>query len=118
MEELGTRWATRPSRQARGDCLRTSGSDGSQIREYNLPPLLYFPVECRVTRATPAQHRPRLDPALWPEIAARTRRESLRTLAAAYGVSHETIRAIASRVRPGPDEAAPRERHRDAPGSP
>jgi hypothetical protein len=44
--------------------------------------------------ATPKQKRPRLHPSQWPEIAERARYESLRDLAAVYGVSHETIRAI------------------------
>ncbi len=33
-----------------------------------------------------------------PEVAARARHESLRDLALAYGVSHETIRAVVKRV--------------------
>jgi hypothetical protein len=48
--------------------------------------------------ATPKQKRPRIHPTDWPEIAQRARHESLRDLAAAYGVSHETIRAITGRV--------------------
>ena len=98
MEELGTRWATRPSRQARGDCLRTGGSDGSQSREYKLPPLLYYPVESPITMRRPAQHQPQIDPTLWPEVAARARHASLRAVAIAYGVSHETIRTILRRT--------------------
>jgi hypothetical protein len=46
------------------------------------------------------QQRPRLAPECWPEIAARAEQESLRALALAYGVSHETIRAIVRRARP------------------
>ena len=83
------------------------------MREYKLSPVLYFPVDCRVTPATPAQHRPHLDPARWPEVAERAPHASLRHLAAEYGVSHETIRTIvrrqarkrvaeATRVRLGP----------------
>ena len=49
-----------------------------------------------VTR--PKQQRPRLDRSLWPVIAERARRESLRDLAAEYGVSHETIRAVVRRA--------------------
>ena len=45
----------------------------------------------------PKQWRPWLDRAQWPAIAERARHESLRDLAAEYGVSHETIRSI---VRP------------------
>jgi hypothetical protein len=35
---------------------------------------------------------------LYPAIAERARHESLRHLAVAYGVSHETIRAIVRRA--------------------
>jgi len=41
---------------------------------------------------------PKLASTLWPVIAARARHASLRDLAGAYGVSHETIRAILRRV--------------------
>ena len=58
-------------------------------------------MESPVTPPQPAQHRPHLDPARWPEIAERAKRESLRHLAAEYGVSHETIRAIPDRVAGG-----------------
>jgi hypothetical protein len=44
------------------------------------------------------QHAPRIDPGNWPVIAERARYKSLRDLACAYGVSHETIRAIVRRV--------------------
>ncbi len=73
------------------------GSDGSQIREYKLSPNVYFPVESPVTPRRPAQHLPRVAPELWPEIAKRAERQSLRYLAAEYGVSHETIRTILQR---------------------
>jgi len=46
----------------------------------------------------PRQKRPHLSHAWWPEIADRARSASLRDLAAEYGVSHETIRAIVRRV--------------------
>ncbi|HEY8597053.1 MAG TPA: hypothetical protein VIL85_01405 [Thermomicrobiales bacterium] len=49
-------------------------------------------------QAPPPQHRPHLPPACWPEVAARARHESLRDLALAYGVSHETIRAVVKRI--------------------
>lgn len=62
----------------------------------------YYPVlvpdRPAPARPIPQQRRRRLDRALWPEIAARAEHESLRDLAAAYGVSHETIRAIVKRV--------------------
>ena len=77
---------------------RDGGSDGSQFREYKLPTAAYFPVECPVTLRQPPQHQPQIDPALWPAIAKRARRESLRALALEYGVSHEAIRRIVRRV--------------------
>ncbi len=46
----------------------------------------------------PPQQQPQIDPALWPEIAERAQHESLRDVAAEYGVSHETIRAIVRRM--------------------
>ena len=63
----------------------------------------YFPsaappvAPARPTPAPPRQ-RPRLTCAVWPEIAGRAPYESLRDLAAEYGVSHETIRTIARRM--------------------
>ena len=52
-------------------------------------------------RPRPQQHTPKLDHALWPRIAERARHESLRDLAAEYGVSHETIRTIVRRAHGG-----------------
>ena len=52
----------------------------------------------RAPRRALPQHTPRIDPSSWPVIAERVRHESLRDLAAEYGVSHETIRAIVRRV--------------------
>ena len=46
----------------------------------------------------PPQQRPRLSRSAYPTIAERSRYESLRDLAAEYGVSHETIRAIVRRA--------------------
>ncbi len=76
---------------------RVSGTDGSRIREYKLPPVLYFPVAIPVALPVPPQQQPQLAPVLQAEIAARARHESLRALAAEYGVSHETIRTILQR---------------------
>ncbi len=55
------------------------------------------------TTPTPTlpQKRPQLSQRLWPEIAQRAQHESLRDLAAEYGVSHETIRAIVRRATVG-----------------
>ena len=59
----------------------------------------YYPLDSPpAAPAPPPQRRPRLDPARYPEIATRARHESLRALAAEYGVSHETIRAVVRRV--------------------
>ena len=77
---------------------RVSGTDWSRTREYKLPPVAYFPVESPVTLRRPVQHQPQIDPARWPEIAERARHQSLRALAVAYGVSHETIRTIVRRL--------------------
>jgi Zn-dependent peptidase ImmA (M78 family) len=44
------------------------------------------------------QQRPRLPRSVYPTIAKRAQYESLRDLAAEYGVSHETIRAILRRA--------------------
>lgn len=52
------------------------------------------------------QHAPRLASTLWPIIAERAEHESLRDLAVAYGVSHETIRGVVRRVRLAADECA------------
>ena len=77
---------------------RESRTDRSQSREYKLPPTLYFPVAIPATLRRPAQHRPQIDPARWPEIVERARHESLPALASEYDVSHETLRAIARRM--------------------
>ena len=54
-------------------------------------------MESPVTLEQSPQHRPRVDRALWPVVGERAKCESLRALAAEYGVSHETIRAIRQR---------------------
>jgi hypothetical protein len=56
-------------------------------------------IESRGTPVRLPPHAPRIDPSLWPTIAERARFEGLRDLAAAYGVSHETIRGIVRRAR-------------------
>ena len=59
--------------------------------------MLYYPVESPVALQQSPQHRPHVEPTLWPEVARRARHESLRALAVEYGVSHETIRTIVRR---------------------
>ena len=73
------------------------------MREYtqdapDTPPVAFYGlVDTPPLDRTPPQKRSQLDPALWAEIAERARYESLRDLAIAYGVSHETIRAVVRR---------------------
>ncbi len=71
------------------------------------PPLVPFLYPERVVRARQRRGAGRyaadvkqrhLAHQLWQEIAARARAESLRQLAVAYGVSHETIRTVVGRV--------------------
>src|SRR5207302_612083 len=86
------------------------------------PPLIPFLYPERVLRArrrraagryAPEARPARLPPELWPVIAERARYESLRDLAAEYGVSHETIRAIVPRrAAAQPPPPAPRARRR------
>ena len=62
--------------------------------------------ESRRMRRRLRQHTPRIDPADWPTIAERARHDRLRDRAGAYGVSHETIRAIVRQVRLSACESA------------
>ena len=95
-----------PTWQARRGCGCAGGRGGSQLREYRLPPVLHFSVDCRVTLPRGAASAARR-PAFWPEIAERAAHTSLRDLADEYGVSHETIRAILKRtVASGPQSPA------------
>lgn len=59
-------------------------------------PLVTLPPE-EATPKPPAHKRPRLAAALDAELAERARYESLRDLAVAYGVGHETIRGALQR---------------------
>ena len=86
---------------------KLSGPDRRRIREFRtcgvtsptqqpLPFPVYFPL-IAAHPASPTSSRRRyrrLDPVGWPEVRRRTQSESLRHLAAAYGVSHEPIRRI------------------------
>lgn len=49
-------------------------------------------------RVPPAHKRPRLVAEVGPELAKRLQQESLRDLAVAYDVSHETIRKVTGRA--------------------
>ncbi len=75
----------------------SGGSDGEQTRGYKLPDT-HFSVDMPVALPRPPQHQPQVAPALWAEIAERARHESLRDLAAEYGVSHQTISNIVKRT--------------------
>ncbi len=82
----------------------SDGSDGGPVREIDVvePPLVPFLYPSEALEATPRrplQCRPRLPHDCWPAIAERAQYESLRDLAAEYGVSHETIRTIVRGAR-------------------
>ena len=85
----------------------SGGPDGGRIREFHtsgvasitqqpLPFSAYFPlIDPHPSNPSYPRRRPqRLQAEVWPEVRRRTQTESLRHLAAAYGVSHETIRRI------------------------
>jgi hypothetical protein len=86
---------------------QVGGPDGIRVREFDnlqescLTPKMgafpsHFPIMIAPHPLQPATKRNqvRVGAALWPDIRARAQHESLRALAAAYGVSHETIRRI------------------------
>jgi hypothetical protein len=70
---------------------------GNQLREYKVLSAPCYPVESPIATRQPVQHGLHLEPALCPEIAGLARHESLRELAAEYGVSHEAIRFVLRR---------------------
>ncbi len=59
----------------------------------------YFPIAALPAgpHELPAHQRPRLPAALGAELTERVRHESLRDLAVAYDVSHETVRGMLQR---------------------
>jgi hypothetical protein len=59
----------------------------------------YFPLNMshQSCEQSAERRRHRLPPDVWPEIQKLATRESLRHLAAEYGVSHEAIRRIVNR---------------------
>lgn len=83
-----------------------SGTDGDTIREFDTPLFLkpeeetvfptHYPVwaPSDMDSSITKERLPKIDPALWPEIARRAQSESLRELATTYSVSSETIRRI------------------------
>lgn len=88
---------------------RKGGSDGDRLRERYTPVLFpaRYPVPAPPAAAPdppPRHKRPHLPRILWPELAERARYASLRDLAAEYGVSQETIRAVVRRVATRPRE--------------
>ena len=97
---------TNARRPAVNRAYRTGGSDGGRIRACDTPDTSIFPARFPVPAPPvvveptppPLQRRPRLAPALHRVIAERARHESLRDLAVAFEVSHETIRTIVRRT--------------------
>ena len=86
--------------QVRGLEVHRGGSDGASMRVRDtapavgrIAPVRLFARYFATPRLVPPS-RTRLAPALWQEIASRAEFESLRDLAIAYDVSHETIRSI------------------------
>lgn len=87
---------------AKGGCKGAEVTGDASARSIHGGPFpAYFPVPAppAAPRPVPPQQRPHLSPAQRREIARRADGESLHDLAAAYGVSHETIRAVVQRVR-------------------
>lgn len=83
------------------DCVRerdTAAASDSLVPDRVFP--AYFPLAAIPSRDPTSSLRrsATVDRARWPEIAARSRGESLRTLATSFGVSHETIRRILKRI--------------------
>jgi hypothetical protein len=87
----------------------SGGSDGDRLREIDvfalpLVPLLYSErlLESRqrsgVGRYATVAKGPRIPRERWSDVAARVQREGLRAVARDYGVSHETVRGVVSRV--------------------
>ncbi len=88
----------------------TGGSDGDRLREIDVVtlPLIPFLYPARllqsrqrsgVGRYATGAKGPRIPRERWSEVAARVQREGLRAVAREFEVSHETVRAIAKRVR-------------------
>jgi hypothetical protein len=86
------------------------GPDEDRLREFDTLVVsnvatgtLAFPSQYSLSLDTTSPVLPslkracRIDASCWPEITARSKRESLRDLAALYQVSHETIRRILKR---------------------
>jgi hypothetical protein len=94
---------------SRGSNLR-GGTNGDRLREIDvvalpLIPQLYPDCLLRGRRRSGVGHyatvvkEPRIPRAQWAELAARAEREGLRRVARDFGVSHETVRSICTRVR-------------------
>jgi hypothetical protein len=84
---------------------REGGFDGSRLREINvvaspLVPFLYPEQMLRsrrrrgVDRYAAGAKAPRIPRERRPKVAARAKREGLRTVARDLGVSHETVRSV------------------------
>ena len=76
---------------------------GVEYAPSHVPPdlaVLYLPIALLppLQHTPPAHKRPRLAAGTGTDVAERLRHESLRDLAVAYDVSHETIRKVADRA--------------------
>ena len=109
--------AHRPRRAGSRRCqTRGGGSDGDRLREIDgvAPPRVPFLYPERLLRArqrrgagryATGSKAPRIPRECWPEVAARAKREGLRSVARDLGVSHETVRTVLRAVSPA-DHAA------------
>ena len=86
-----------------GSC--NSGSDGDRLREIEVvaPPLVPILYPERVLRShdrsgtgryAAGARPPRIPRERWDDIVARSKRESVRTIASEFGVSYETVRIL------------------------
>ena len=94
----------------------SGGSDGDRLREIDVvsPPLVPFLYPERLLRSrrrlgvgryAAGTKGPRIPRERWSEVAARAKREGLRSVARDFGVSHETVRSVLRAVSPA-DHAA------------
>ena len=95
---LSTSWITNSAKQP-DSTGRKQRASHTHVRVFPLPPLLPLRRAHSGTRPFPPRTAgPRISAEDWPAIIARVEREGVRRIAAAYGVSPETIRAILRRA--------------------
>jgi hypothetical protein len=86
--------------------------DGDRLREIDVVALPLIPFlyperllhsrrRAGIGRYAVVVKGPRIPKERWSEVAARARRDGLRSAACAFGVSHETVRGIVIRVTQG-----------------